>query len=255
MGLAADERYLYFQNKWNTESLQEAMREYAIKVKQNLQERNYKFDAAVICLGGDLAHSLTGYTDKNTKLEAEHLGENQLDYSLTILFAFFEEILRLFPKVYVKAVSGNHDSVYDYAISRFLETYYRNEPRIEFEITTKRFLPFKIAENNLFVLEHGYSAKYKSKVPRAGAGRDSYIQNILLAKPELLQGIKNRYYITNDQHHLEVSEKMNYTMIISPALVGGDRYSDNVCLKSRPSQNLFIVDKNGLKEIVHLYFD
>lgn len=255
VGLKADGRYLFFQKEWNNELLMEAMHNYASKVKQTLSERNYGFDSAVVCLGGDIAHSLTSYTDKGTRLEFEMIGESQLDYCFTILTSFFDNIVNLFPKVQVKSVQGNHSSIGDYTISKYLEAYYRQDSRLEFDTTTKRFLPFKIHDNNLFILEHGYSALYKSKLPKGGSARDTYIQNILLQNPELLQGVKNRYYISNDQHHLEMQERNQFEVILCPSIVGGDRYSDNCVLKSRQRQNVFVVDEDGVKEIVHIYFD
>lgn len=255
VGLKAEARYMYFKDNWNTEMLQESMRQYSEKVAETLAERTYKFDSATVCLGGDICHTLSGFTDKGTPIEYEHIGETQLDYAFTILLSFFENILELFPKIDVKAVQGNHSSLGDYAVAKFLETYYRNEERMNFDITTKRFLPFKISDVNLFILEHGYSAKYKSRLPRAGAARDSYIHNILLARPDLLQGVKNKYYITNDQHHLEVQERAQYEMILCPSIVNGDRHSDNSVLNARPRQNIFCVDNTGIKELIHVTFD
>ena len=255
VGLKAEARYLYFQKNWNTQCLIDSMHEYAEKIKNLINERTYSFDSVTICLGGDIIHSLTAFTDKGTKLECEVVSETQLDYAFTILISFFNEIVELFPIVNVKSVQGNHDSIADYTVSRFLQAYFRKEDRVKFDITTERFLPFKINSENLFVLEHGYSAKFKSKLPRSGAGRDAYIQNVLLAKPELLQGVKNKYYITNDQHHLEIQERSQYQMILCPTIVGGDRFSDNSLLNSRPSQSVFVVDNKGIVEILNLYFD
>lgn len=255
VGLSADPRYLYFQKKWNTKLLEQAMAEYADKLAALIAERTYRFEKAVICFGGDFLHTLTGFTDKGTKIENEILGEAQLEYGFTIAINFLSRMLELFPTVEVKAVSGNHDSVGDYVISRYCQAHFRNDKRMKFDITPKRFLPFKITKHNLFILEHGYSAKYKSKLPRSGAGRDSYIQNVFLGDPKLLQGVKNKYYITNDQHHMEVQERNGFEMLMCGSIVKGDRYSDNSMLHSRPRQSVFVVDESGMSEILHMFFD
>jgi len=135
-----------------------------------------------------------------------------------------------------------------------LECYFRTEKRITFENTTKRFLTFRIFDN-LFLNEHGYSAFFKSRLPKSGSQRENYINGLFLSKPELLQGIKNKYFLSNDQHHLEIKENAHFENIIFSTFVGGCRHSDNSMYNQRPRQSILVVDSEGVSEIVHIFFD
>lgn len=255
VGAKADARYLYRSHKWNINNLISAMEDYAAKIVNIVDDRKLGFEQAVITIGGDIIHTLTGYTDKGTKLEYEFIEEDQIDFAFNILVLFISNMLSIFPKVSVKSVSGNHSSLGDYIVSKMLQIYFKDEARINFDISSKRYLPFKV-NNSLFILDHGASPKgIKSKLPRRGPSRNSYIQGILLAHPELLQGINQKYFITNDKHHFEYEEHTDFEMILCPSIVGGDRYSDLLGLKSRPSQCIFMIDDTGIAEIIKIYFD
>lgn len=254
VGAKADARFMYRQKEWNAADLLSAMKDYSNKIIKVIQERQYGYKEAIITLGGDIIHTLTGYTDKGTKLNYEFIEEDQIDFAFTILVLFVENILSIFPTVSVKSVSGNHSSLGDYVIAKMLEIYFKSENRISFEISNQRYLPFKIY-NSLFVLDHGSSFKgVRSKLPNRGSERNSYIQSILLAKPELLKDLNQKYFITNDKHHFEYEEHTDFEMILCPSIVGGDRYSDLLGFGSRPSQCVFTVDDTGITEIIKLYF-
>lgn len=254
VGAKADARFMYRQKEWKASDLSEAMKNYSQKIIDVIQERQYGYKDAVVTLGGDIIHTLTGYTDKGTKLNYEFIEEDQIDFAFSMLVLFIENILSIFPNVSVKSVSGNHSSLGDYVISKMLEIYFRSEKRISFEISNQRYLPFKIY-NSLFVLDHGSSFKgVRSKLPNRGSERNSYIQSILLAKPELLKDLNQKYFITNDKHHFEYEEHTDFEMILCPSIVGGDRYSDLLGFGSRPSQCVFTIDKTGITEIIKLYF-
>jgi hypothetical protein len=254
VGAKADGRFLYRQKNWNSSDLAAAMKDYSQKIVDILNSRQYGYSDAVVTLGGDIIHTLTGHTDKGTKLNYEFIEEDQVDFAFSILVLFIENMLSIFPTVSVKSVSGNHSSLGDYVVAKMLEIYFKSEDRIHFEITNQRYLPFKI-HDSLFILDHGSSFKgVKSKLPNRGSGRNSYIQSILLARPELLTNINQKYFITNDKHHFEYEEHTDFEMILCPSIVGGDRYSDLLGFGSRASQCVFTVDNTGIKEIIKLYF-
>lgn len=255
VGAKSDGRFLYRKNGWNIEMLASAMQDYAAKIANVISSRRYGYKSAVLTIGGDIIHTLTGYTDRGTKLEYEFIEEDQIDFAFNILVLFVQNILKLFPFVEVKSVSGNHSSLGDYIVSKMLSIYFRDEDRINFEISNKRYLPFKI-NNSLFVLDHGASGKgVLSKLPGKGETRNAYIQSILLSKPELLQDINQKYFITNDKHHFEYEEHTDFELILCPSIVGGDKYSDLLGLASRSSQCMFTVDNSGISEIIRLYFN
>lgn len=255
VGAKADERFLYRQRNWRHADLQAAMQSYFLKIEKEIGDRKNPPNSCVVNMAGDILHTLTGYTDHGTKLDYEFLGEDQLEFAFALLTLFFNNLLSVFPKISVKSVSGNHSYFGDYTIARMLEIFYKNENRIEFEITSKRYLPYKILDT-LIILEHGATGKgIKSKSPRGGAAKENYIKSILLDKPEMLIGTKSRIAIQGDTHHYEHIEKADFDMIICPSIVGGDLYSDFNGWKSRPAQCVFIIDEDGLKETIRFYFD
>jgi len=69
-GLFAQERYLYFKKEWNIEKTKEAVTKYALKIRDKVNDRKNGFKGAYLVFGGDILHSLSGFTDKGTKLEA-----------------------------------------------------------------------------------------------------------------------------------------------------------------------------------------
>lgn len=251
-GLVAKERYLYNQKEWNSDKTIEVVADYANKLVNTIE--SHAFKQINLMFIGDLAHSVTGFTDKGTKLEVAELGEDQIDLAYQSMLNFVESILSVHSNIKVYACSGNHDSVADYILVRMLEIYFRNDKRITFEITNKRFLTFKVF-SNLFLMEHGYSAKTKGRLMPAGTSRENYLNNLFLAKPDLLYGVKHRYYLSGDQHHNESYELTNVEGFMFSTLVGGCRYSDNSGYKSRPRQSCLVVTDEGVVEQKHFYFD
>jgi hypothetical protein len=135
-----------------------------------------------------------------------------------------------------------------------LSLYFRNDPRISFTVTNERFLTFKI-HKNLFVVEHGYSAVSRDRLPAPGKGRETYVNNIILAKPKDLNGTDRIYYLSADQHHSESYEMTNFEGYMFPTLVGGCRHADNSGYKSRPRQTCLKVDVDGVEDVKYFYFD
>jgi len=254
VGLISHGRFNYFKGEWSHKDLEESIKQYTAKIRDEVDNRKTGFKDAYLLLAGDICHTLSGFTDKGTKLEYEFIAENQFDLAFNIIVYFLNELLAIFPEINIKSVAGNHSSFGDYVVAKALEAYYRTEPRLKFEITTKRYLPFKI-EDSLFILEHGYSPFYKSRLPNAKNQRENYINGLFLSKPELLQGIRTKYYLSADQHHSETKETNFYEQIMFSTIVAADRHSDNCGYVNRARQNCLVIDKEGLREIIHFYFD
>ncbi len=253
-GLFAQERYLYTQKEWTIEDTKECIVSYAKQVRQFVNERKGKFKEVRVCLAGDLIHSTSGFTDKGTKIEAHPLKEEQLEQAFSSLVMFLQEVLDIFPSVSVYSVPGNHDSMMDYTLAKMLSIYFKDEPRINFEITSKRFLTFKILDS-FFLLDHGYAATTKSRLPRHGPSRNNYINTLLLSKADLLYGVKHKYYLSADQHHSESYESNGFEGFMFPTLAGGCRYADNSVLRSRQRQTGLVVTEKGVSEVIYFYFD
>lgn len=253
-GLVANERYLYNQKEWNIEMTKKAVENYSQQILRHLYDRKHPYERITLAFGGDILHGLDGFTDKGTKLEAHPLNEEQLEQAFDCTLNFIQTILTVCDNLRVVAVPGNHSSFGDYFLLKMLSIYFKDDERISFDITNKRFITFSCFEN-LFLLDHGYAPTAKNRLPAHGTGRENYINNLFLAKPEKLKGFKRMYYLSCDQHHMESSEMTNAEHYMFSTLVGGCRHADNSGYKSRPRQSALVVDDQGVKEFIHFYFD
>lgn len=252
-GLVAHERYLYNQKEWNIERTKDTVSDYARKASSEIRKGCYK-DVKLLLLG-DMSHTLTGFTDKGTKLEAHPIAEEQLEVAFDSLVNFVRTILTVTNNVTVYACSGNHSALGDYVLARMLELYFRGDKRIKFDITNKRHLTFKVG-NSVFLMEHGYSSVSRDRLPPQGKGRENYINNLFMSKPELMIGVERKYYLSADQHHSESYELTNVEGFMFPTLVGGCRHADNSGYNSRSRQTALVVnDKEGVTSVKYFYFD
>jgi hypothetical protein len=250
-GIVANERYLANQQDWDINKTVEVVQEYCEKLKANILKKKYK--KVHLVFGGDIIHTLTGFTDKGTKLEANPIGSEVLEKAFDSVINFINGLLEVHGNINVYAVNGNHSELGDHVLYRMAELFYKTDKRLKFNITDERFLFFKIYDN-MFLIDHGYSAKTKSRLPNKGVGRENYINNIFLASGNG-EKVKNRYYLSGDQHHLESYELTNVEGYMFPSLVGGCRYADNSGYKARVRQNALAVNKEGVSEVINFYFD
>jgi len=253
-GLIANERYLYNQKDWDINLTKKSVQNYADQLVAHFKERNFPYNRVTLSFLGDLLHGLDGFTDKGTKLETHPLKEDQLEKAFDSVLNFIQTILTVIDNVRVLAVPGNHSSFGDYILLKMLSIYFKDDKRITFEITSKRFITFDVG-NSLFLMDHGYAPTTKNRLPAPGTGRENYLNNLFLAKPEKLKGYKRYYYLSGDQHHMESSELTNVETYMFSTLVGGCRHSDNSGYKSRPRQSALVVDDQGVREFLHFYFD
>jgi hypothetical protein len=251
-GLIANKRYLFNQKEWNIEETEKAVDEYGDNLKRYIQENN-KFKKLNVLFGGDLCHTLSGKTDKGTILEANPIGEEQLERAFNSIILFMEKLLSVHNNINIYACSGNHSSLGDYVLLRMVSLYFKTDKRLNFQVTNERHIMFNISDN-LFLFEHGYSAVTKNRLPAPGKGRENYINNLFMSKPEKSKNTKRNYYISCDQHHSESYELTNVEGFMLPTLVGGCRHSDNSGYKSRQRQTCLVVEDEGVTEIKHFYF-
>lgn len=253
-GLFAEERYLYNQKGWNIEQTVKAVEDYGNQICNHLINNPKKYRAVNLAFLGDLIHGLDGLTDKGTRLEAHPLNEEQIEVAYETTLKFLKGILEVSGEVRVYAVPGNHSSFGDYLLLKMLSIYFRNEKRISFNVTNKRFINFTIG-NSSFIMDHGYAPTAKSRLPAPGVSRENYINNLFLAKPESMQA-KYRYFLSADQHHMEAGEMTNVENYMFSSLIGGCKYADHSGYKTRPRQNALVVcDKLGVTELLHFYCD
>lgn len=258
-GAFADKNNLFLSDEdWNLEKTQEAIFSYAKQIYRDLANRKSRPKNLVILSVGDLLNSLSGFTDKGTPLINQYSGVTQFKTALNSLSIFFQTLLKIWDgskgTIDVYSVSGNHDSMGDYCLMVALEKIF--ESKIKFHIGSTRWQIFQLG-SNLFVMEHGYSAKYKSKVPVADKSKETYIQKLLIEKlGEFSNPIDHRYFVMGDRHHYSQKEMSSFEFIQLPSLMAHDEYSDALNLSSRPRQVTFILDKKiGITEVINHYFD
>lgn len=243
---------LFHGEDFNAERISQIVDSYAVQIAQDVSDRNYRFEKAVICVLGDILHSLSGRTEKGTQLEFDVLREGQFELAFNSMIQFLTRMVEIFGAAEVHCVKGNHAGPDDYILCLALKSYFRADSRITFELYKSRAAIFRI--NDIAILmDHGDSDYVKAKIPKDGSAREAYIQARFMEKSDLVHGTKTRLMIQGDQHHCEYKEHraFEYFMFSSPAQ---DRYADHLNLSSKPRQNCLILSQNGLKEILNYYF-
>ena len=226
---------------------------YADEIKTIVENRNYGFDECVLASLGDILHTTgAGFTTKGTMLVHDCIKEEQFTIAFNSIVQLVDSLLGLFPVVHVKSVKGNHNDFGDWVLFKALEAYYRQENRITFEVFQSDHGMFKI-KNSLFVASHGYSAEYKGRLPNAGKARESYVANLFLSKPEALIGVKQKVLLTADQHHLEMREYAEFEHYMLSTAVRGDKHSEAMGLNNTARQSCFVIDSDGIKEMIYSY--
>jgi hypothetical protein len=251
-GLIASKETLFNQKEWNIQKTEEAVIKYGNSLKEHIL--NNKYSKINICFLGDISHSISGETDKGTKLSAYPLGQEQLDIAFNSLVKFVSTILESHNNINLYSVNGNHDSVSDYILMKMLSIYFQNDKRIKFFITNKRHNLFKIY-NNLFMISHGYAPYAKDRLPPPGKSRELYIQNLFDSKIKEFSDIERKYFISGDLHHFESYEYTNLEGFIFPTLIGGCEYADHSGYKSRQRQCALDITQDGVTNIHHFYLD
>lgn len=257
IGAKADGKYLFRQKDWSTDLAKEAIEKFAYQIVYDIASRKQKFAGCEILLGGDLHHGFHGTTAKGTRLEVDALREDQFDALITCLTYLIGTLQQVFGQVNVRAVRGNHDGFDFYPAMKTVEAYFRAIPDIKFHIYSSRTALFRVGPV-LMLLDHGASDCYKAEIPKHtgnGKARESYIQSLLLGHPDELIGVKQKIFIQGDKHHYEQLEYNDFESFMFGALPLGDKYADNLNLHGRPRQNCLVINNNGVKEVLHYYFD
>jgi hypothetical protein len=253
-GSGVEKDKLYKGKEYSTDICIQQVEDYADRIGQDVDNRNYLFSKAIVCVVGDILHTLTGFTARGTQIDYDIIGEDQFEAALNSCMRFLVRMLEIFPEVEVQAVKGNHAGMDEYMLFRAIEMYFTKEPRIKFNVSKARTLSFKVL-NTFCILDHGDSDSVRAKVPTSGLKRDNYIQALLLADPAKLVGVKSKIFIQGDLHHNEFVEHNGFEFYMFGTMVTGDRYANQLNLRGRPRQSALVIDNNGVKEQLHFYFD
>ena len=252
-GAKSNSKESYRKKGYSSEEAAKCIQKYATEIKKIVEDRNYGIDECVLASLGDILHTTgAGYTTKGTMLVHDCIKEEQFTIAFNTLVYLIDALLALFRTVKVKSVKGNHNDFGDWVLFKSLEAYYRNDKRIEFDVFQTDHGLFKV-QSTLFVISHGYSAEYKGRLPASGKARESYVANLFLSKPEELIGVKQKVLITADQHHLEMKEYAEFEHYMLSTTVRGDKHSEAMGLNNLARQSCFVIDSQGVKEIVYCY--
>lgn len=254
-GAYALKKDLYHGEEWNIEKAKESFEKYTHDLFARISlERDRPRLLKILGLG-DVAHGPSGRTEKGTPLENTFpMGEVQVEAGFAGFDYQIQYALDMGFEVEFEGVPGNHSYFGDWAIYKFIEKAYQRDERVKVRIATERWHAFTYL-NSLFVMEHGASPFYKSKVPKAGSERDSYIQRLLLARPKELAETKYRYFLTADQHKLEITDNNGFEFYRFGTMVRGDRYADHLNLSGRARQNVLEVDEEGVRGVLNFWMD
>ena len=245
---------LYDGADFNTQTITDIIDEYAGKVQQDVKDRGYNFSKCVLVVVGDVLHTLTGFTEKGTKLESSVLREDQYELAFKVLNQFITRMHEIFGNLEIHVVKGNHAGPSEYILFDSLRNYYRTTPTMSFTLYRSRAALFRIL-NTAILLDHGDSEYIHAKVPSNPKQREAYIQQRFLQYPEKLVGCTSKIMIQGDMHHFEQKEHTGFEFFMFGSPVTGDRYSDHMGFKSRPRQNCLVINEDGVKEVLHYYFD
>jgi hypothetical protein len=229
------------------------LKKYTDDIANLVESRNYRFDECVLTSLGDILHTTgAGFTTKGTMLVHDCIKEEQFNYAFNSILEFISGLLELFPRVTVKSVKGNHNDFGDYVLFKALAAYFRTESRINFDVFEADHGMFKV-KKCLFIISHGYSAEYKGRIPSSSKARESYIANLFLSRPQELIGVEQKVLLTADQHHLEMKEYAEFEHYMLSTTVKGDKHSEAMGLNNIPRQSCFVLDEEGVKEVVYCY--
>ena len=252
-GAASKERYMYNAKSWGTEDTVKAVDKFASSIISSVENRKRGFKKAILLCLGDLIHSMYGKTARGTELTYDCIREEQFDYAMSSLTSFISRMLNVFDDIEVHATFGNHHYEVEMALFKALEAYFRTDERIKFNLYSSRPAAFKV-DSTLFLIDHGADARERTYVPN-GAKRQSFIQSLLLSKPELLTGVKTKLFCQGDKHHWENIEFNDFEFIMFSTILGSDEHAQVNNWKNRARQSCLVLNDDGLKEIVHTYIN
>jgi hypothetical protein len=252
-GAKTNSKESYRNKGYSSAEARECIEKYARDIREIVQDRNYSFNECVLASLGDILHTTgSGVTTKGTVLVHDCIKEEQFTIAFDSIVYLINTLLSLFPTVRIESVKGNHNDFGDWVLFKTLESYYRTEERISFDVFQADHGLFKV-NNTLFIVSHGYSAEYKGRLPASGKARESYVANLFLSKPEALIGVNQKVLLTADQHHLEMREYAEFEHYMLSTTVRGDKHSEAMGLNNIARQSCFVVDSNGISEVVYCY--
>ena len=251
-GLYTDGDFTYrSEEDWSIQNTVDAVRGYAEEIIKDILDKKSQLSELTVVSLGDILHSLTGKTHRGTEIEAHPIGRKQFQIAYESLVEFFLILEPYAPKIKVISMAGNH-SADDSTLFMMLQTFFRTNKKFDFEIVDSRYKLFKI-RSCAFLVEHGADWYVDKKIPKDGSAREAYIRSLFLVKPEELVGVKQKFFLTGDQHHIEYKESHDYEHIMFSTVSKNDKYADRSNLGSIARQSYLTINDDGMKNLSHYY--
>jgi hypothetical protein len=250
-GSFANAKYMFNREGWTTQDTVKAVDKYAQQIVEEVADRKTSFNRCVVVGLGDLIHSMLGKTARGTELKYDVIREEQFDYALNSLLTFLTRMVEIFETVECHDVGGNHHYELDMALFRALDLYFKSDKRITFTHYSTRPAAFRI-DNTLIMMDHGADSVERTYVPTGGKV-EKHVNNILMNNVHLLDGVNTRLFIQGDKHHFEHLEFATFEYIMFGTIVGSDEHAATNNWYNRARQSCMVLDKNGLREIIHIY--
>jgi hypothetical protein len=235
--------------EYNIERITEIVDDLAERIANDLNNRFLRPKKAVVAIVGDILHTLTGKTQRGTSLDYDRIGAEQFRAAMISMTRFMQQMLRIFDKVDVYTVRGNHAGSSEAGLYYAIANAFINNDRISFTIKDTRVTSFKVA-GGYVMLDHGDSdiIPEKARVPAAANAREAYIRKRFDGYVSEWHDAKFKLFIQGDLHHYERRDYGGFEFIMLPAPIGIDRYCHHLNLGSLPAQKCFILNKDGIKE-------
>lgn len=244
---------LYGLPEWDTDKAEKSL----ISIFSQMEEavKRYKkveIEGATILFLGDILHGPTGKTQRGTELDADILRESQFEKGFELASSILESSKKLFPRVNVHAVKGNHDGLHLYTMAHSLKSKF-DSPKFQINIYKSKSALIKIF-NTLILIDHGASDSIRSgDTPKSGTPLEAWTLSMLMRNPELLNNTNQKLLIRGHYHSFDHTEFNDFESLTLGALKGKCLFDDHRNYNSRPRQNLLVLDENGLNSVYHFY--
>lgn len=253
-GCASNAKYMFNKGGWDSDKTTTFVDNYSEAVLESAADRTYKFKKVAVFIMGDILHSVSGKTCRGTELKYDVIREEMFEMAMSGLSRFIATMAANFVEVEVHTVGGNHNYEAEVALYRALEAYFRTEKAVKFFNYTTRPAALRL-ENTLFFLDHGQDSAERAYVPLADNKLETHVQKLMLLKPELLVGINSVIFAMGDRHHFRYDEFDNFDFLMFSTSVLSDEHAATNNLNNRARQSCLVIDKTGVKEIIHFYVD
>lgn len=167
------------------------------KITKKLIKSTPKTETALIVDVGDFFHAdnqLNETSASKAKLDVDTRWAKVIKSGLKTMVYLVQEVLKKHEKVIVKNAVGNHNEHTAMFIALYLDSYFRNEPRVTIDDSPNTFWYYKFGKN-LIGVTHGHRVK-----PNQLGEIMSY------DCADIWSDTKHRYWYTGHIHHDTVKE-------------------------------------------------